>query len=135
MTYVLRAEKVLGVCNDLTDDVCYGDKKFINNLAKTLGNMDCIDKATCTDAAAYVDTPVNAAYADFTGVYYPRGCGPEPLKGNNDYAQFANFVGLDYSVTLTTPEVVNSQHLELQVALWRYMTVRGTQPTLHEIAI
>jgi len=98
----------------------------------TVGDMTCIVEGSCTDATLYADADPLPAYTGFDGVYYARGCGPEPLKGNEDYAQFANFVGFDYTEGLTNPD---RPEYYLQVPLYRYMNVRGGQPTLHEIAI
>jgi len=134
ITYTLRAEKTEGVCDDLSDyTTCYTNGEFIQNFAVTVGNMTCIVEGSCTDPAEFEDDPVNPAYAGFGGIYYGRGCGPEPLVGNEEYAQFTNFVGFDYSEGLTDP---NHEEYYLVVPLYRYMNIRsGGVPTLHEIAI
>ena len=59
------------------------------------------------------------------GDFNERGCGPEPLAGNRDYAQFANSIGKDFEDFLYAPEQVENNQLELDVALWRYMTIRS----------
>jgi len=85
VTYVLRAEKTEGVCDDLWDEDCYGEGEFITHFAETIGDGIC-DTLPC-DASAFLDPleTVDQFYM-VEGNYNERGCGPEPLSGNADYA-------------------------------------------------
>lgn len=84
MTYVLKAEKTEGVCDDLWDEDCYGEGEFITHFAETIGDGLCDSEC---DSSAFLEgeDTVPLMYA-VLGDFNERGCGPEPLAGNRDYA-------------------------------------------------
>ena len=83
-TYLLKAEKVEDVCNDLSDyDTCYPDNLFIQQVFATHMDDSCLKVPGCSD---HDDSDPITIYPKAEGEsYYPRGAGPEPLEGESAY--------------------------------------------------